>query len=77
MTDAEIKCVICGSIIGKEGASQYAAFGGLPSPCCVVCFEVFDYSITSLAQLAVRSIRRREEDHEFVRMLGIEIEETK
>jgi len=57
----KLKCVICSSDIGDEGQSQYAAFGGLPSPCCKICFEVNDYSIMGLGELAVKSLLKRAE----------------
>lgn len=58
-----MNCVICGhDCQKKEDVSQYAAFGGLPSPCCTICFEVNDYSITSREELALRSLLRRAAD---------------
>ncbi len=58
----KIYCVICK--IGKEQneISQYAAYGGLPSPCCHTCFEVNDYTIKSLGELMVKSLIRQSEN---------------
>lgn len=47
--------------IGEEGQSQYAALGGLPSPCCKICFEVNDYSIKDAGDLAAKSLQQRAE----------------
>ncbi len=54
-----MKCLICSTEIEQDEVSQYAAFGGLPSPCCTTCFEVNDYNITSQLELAVKSLIRR------------------
>jgi len=58
----KIYCVICK--IGKEQneISQYAAYGGLPSPCCTTCIEVNDYTIKSLNELMIKSLIRHSED---------------
>jgi len=57
--------------IGKEGESQYAHFGGLQSPTCMVCFEVNDYSINSAEELMMRSqLRRIEEPEKVTKLFG-------
>ncbi len=48
-----MECVVCKVNIEQSEVSQYAAYGGLPSPCCKTCFEVNDYSIKSLQELQV------------------------
>lgn len=57
-----MKCKVCKTEITDDDVSQFAAFGGLPSPCCNICFEVNDYSIKSLCELAIKSLSRREND---------------
>ncbi len=56
-------CVVCKQPFSSGGSftevSQYAAFGGLPSPCCGHCFEANDYSIECLEELRVKSLVRR------------------
>ena len=57
-----MNCVICLQPFGTEedqGVSQFAAYGGLPSPCCEHCFEANDYSIKNREQLKIRSLQRR------------------
>lgn len=57
-----MNCVICEQPFGAgkfEGVSQFAAFGGLPSPCCGHCFEANDYRIKSLGELQIKSLIRR------------------
>lgn len=56
-----MECQVCQTPIEQEEVSQYAAYGGLPSPCCEICFEVNDYSIKSLEELAGKSLLRRAE----------------
>ena len=63
-------CVICKTPIGDEGMSQFAAYGGLPSPCCHICFEVNDYSIKNLEDLKIKSLLRRETGLEFVKRIN-------
>lgn len=56
-----MKCVVCNQEISSEGErkiSNFAAYGGLPSPCCTHCMEVNDYSIKNLDQLKFRSWRK-------------------
>lgn len=57
-----MECIICKTPITLNEMSQYAAYGGLPSPCCKICFEVNDYSITSLEELAAKSLIKRAEE---------------
>jgi len=66
-------CVVCRSHIGDEGQSQYAAFGGLPSPCCKVCFEVNDFRIKDMNELAAKSLIRRANNPDFLAAIGIYI----
>lgn len=54
-----MECIICKTPIEQEEASQFAAYGGLPSPCCTTCFEVNDFRIKSLEELAGKSLIRR------------------
>ena len=54
-----MECIICKTEIENSEVSQFAAYGGLPSPCCEICFEVNDYSIKSLEELAVKSLLKR------------------
>lgn len=54
-----MKCQVCDSEIEQFEVSQYAAYGGLPGPCCSFCFEENDYSIKSREELAGKSLRRR------------------
>lgn len=54
----KIKCVICLTKVEQKEISQYAAYGGLPSPCCDICFEVNDYSIKSTSELSAKSLKR-------------------
>ena len=55
----KVKCLVCGTKVNVSEISQYAAFGGLPSPCCEVCFEVNDHSCKSLEEVASRSLIKR------------------
>lgn len=59
-----MKCRVCQIEITYEEVSQYAAYGGLPSPCCNVCFQVNDYSIKSIEELQVKSLLRRSQNEE-------------
>lgn len=59
-----MKCLVCGIKIEQEEVSQYAAYGGLPSPCCKTCFNVNDYSIKSIEELQIKSLIRRANDLE-------------
>jgi len=52
-------CRICFQPFDEVGVSQYAAYGGLPSPCCEICFEANDYRINNLIELAVKSLEKR------------------
>lgn len=52
-------CRICNTEITSSEVSQFAAYGGLPSPCCNICFEVNDYTIKSLEELAGKSLLER------------------
>ncbi len=54
-----MECSICKTEIEQNELSQFAAYGGLPSPCCNICFEVNDYSIKSLEELAIKSLIQR------------------
>lgn len=56
-----MECVVCDTTITNEEVSLFAAYGGLPSPCCKICFEVNDYSIKSLQELKTKSLIRREQ----------------
>lgn len=65
ITEFEImECRVCKTEITYEEVSQYAAYGGLPSPCCVICFEVNDFRIKSLEELQVKSLLKRAENTE-------------
>jgi hypothetical protein len=59
-----MECVICQVSITNEEVSQFAAYGGLPSPCCNTCFQVNDYSIKSIQELKIKSLMRRMQDKE-------------
>jgi hypothetical protein len=59
-----MECVICQTSITNEEVSQFAAYGGLPSPCCTTCFQVNDYSIKSIEELKIKSLMRRMQDEE-------------
>ena len=54
-----IPCAVCETEVTQEEISNYAAYGGLPSPCCKVCFEVNDYSIECLQDLKIKSLAKR------------------
>jgi hypothetical protein len=57
-----MNCVICKQPFGSgdfEDVSQFAAYGGLPSPCCGHCFEANDFSVKDLAELQIKSLLRR------------------
>ena len=64
-------CKICLTPISDSEAAQYAAYGGLPSPCCKICFDVNNYSIRSIEELAGKSLKERA-----LRMLTQKVEET-
>lgn len=55
----KITCVICGTPVSKEEITNYAAYSGLPSPCCKICFEVRDYSDTSIDTIIEKSLKKR------------------
>ena len=57
-----MRCIVCYTEIEQEEVSPFAAYGGLPSPCCKTCFEVNDYSIKSIEELQIKSLIRRDED---------------
>lgn len=59
-----MNCQVCQTEIQQEEVSPYAAYGGLPSPCCKICFQVNDYSIKSIQELRVKSLLRREQTEE-------------
>lgn len=54
-----MKCMVCDHTIEQEEVAQHAAFGGLPSPCCKICFQVNDYTTKNLVELAAKSLVRR------------------
>ena len=54
-----MECKVCKTKIEQREVSNYAAYGGLPSPCCKICFEVNDYNIKSIEELQGRSLLRR------------------
>ncbi|MGA0556518.1 hypothetical protein ACO2Q8_07705 [Larkinella sp. VNQ87] len=56
-----MKCSVCLTEISNEEVSQFAAYGGLPSPCCITCFEANDFNVQSLEQLAAKSLLKRVE----------------
>lgn len=56
-----MKCQVCLLEIEQREVSNFASYGGLPSPCCKICFEVNDYSIKSHGELLIKSRARREE----------------
>jgi len=58
---SEIKCVVCHQPC-TGGVSQFAAYGGLPSPCCKYCFEVNDYTCDSVSDVQVKSLVKRFND---------------
>lgn len=57
-----MKCQICRITITQDEVTQYAAYGGLPSPCCKICFAVNDYSIKTIDELIVKSLMKRAEN---------------
>jgi len=59
-----MECRVCKTEIEQEEVSQYASYGGLPSPCCKTCFEVNDYSIKSIEELQIKSLIRRANDED-------------
>ena len=61
LNNDKITCAICGTKVSHDDVSEFFHFGGLPSPCCKICFEVNDYSIKSLKELAIRSLLKRAE----------------
>lgn len=54
-----IKCQVCHCGIKQSEVSQYAAYGGLPSPCCNICFEANDFRIKSREELQAKSLAKR------------------
>lgn len=71
---SKVKCVICETQVDQEEITQFAAFGGLPNPCCKVCFQVNDYTCKSLVEVCARSLLRRiEMEH----ACGDELQEAK
>lgn len=52
-------CVACLLPMGEKGPAKYAAFSGLPSPCCEHCFESMDYTCDTIDQVVEKSIERR------------------
>lgn len=61
---SKVKCKICGTEVPAEQISQYAAFGGLPSPCCEICFSVNDFTIKSVSELVAKSLLKRAEQQQ-------------
>ena len=55
----KIPCVVCKTEVTSDEISNFASFGGLPSPCCVICFEVNDYRIEDLQELKIKSLAKR------------------
>lgn len=56
-----MECQVCKTEIEQREVSRFSAFGGLPSPCCKICFEVNDYSIKSIQELQIKSVVKRAE----------------
>lgn len=54
-----MNCIVCDTEIEQIEVSRYAAYGGLPSPCCKICFGVNDHRITCLEELKVKSLAKR------------------
>ena len=54
-----IKCTVCETKVTQEEITNFASYGGLPSPCCVTCFSVNNYTIKDLQELKIRSLARR------------------
>ncbi len=52
-------CKVCQTDLPYEEISQFASYGGLPSPCCKLCVELNDYSINSIEELSAKSLLRR------------------
>ena len=52
-------CVVCKLPLGDSGSSPYAAFGGLPSPCCEHCFEANDSYCKTTDDVMIKSVARR------------------
>ena len=52
-------CLICRTPVEQEDLSKFAAYGGLPSPCCKVCFECNDHAIKNSGELAAKSLLKR------------------
>ena len=59
MSEDKCTCVVCGTEVPNSEISNYAAYGGLPSPCCKICFEVNDYSIKDIGELQAKSLLKR------------------
>lgn len=61
-----MNCVICNSPISDTSKltqiSQFAAYGGLPSPCCGYCFTNNDFTIKSHTELIGKSLLHRAKD---------------
>lgn len=57
--ETKIVCVVCGTEVPLSEISQFAAFGGLPSPCCKICFSVNDHSCKTIEEVIRRSLLKR------------------
>ena len=55
----KIPCAVCGTEVTAGEISNFSSFGGLPSPCCVICFEMNDYRIKDLEELKIKSLVKR------------------
>lgn len=56
---SKVTCVVCQTPVEYSEVSQYAAYSGLPSPCCEICFEVRDYTDKSIHTVAAKSLLKR------------------
>lgn len=57
-----MKSIVCDTEIEQPEVSPFAAYGGLPSPCCTTCFEVNDFRIKDLTELKLKSLLRRHQN---------------
>ncbi len=55
----KIPCAVCETEVTAGEISNFSSFGGLPSPCCVICFEINDYRTKDLQELKIKSLAKR------------------
>lgn len=57
----KVECLYCKTPEEPDQISNFSAFAGLQSPCCVTCFESFDHTVKTEIELITKSLLKRAE----------------